>query len=193
MITIILWIFRSLKCWYPKISPRSADEPAWSPRRFFAASDFQMLGNHGAHPKKNTPWKLGKWSKRSVKSFWDFMIRLCFFVCGGWYYTCLIATDEEKETSLLIVRMCRFPWIFRLGNVIMSMTQLRWRGSLPSADLISESGQVITPIIEDTNSCPTFWEKFGGPSFWEGYPTPVRHVREGVTILVGNCRPFTPT
>lgn len=27
--------------------------------------------------------------------------------------------------------------VFQLGNVIMSMTQLRWRGSWPSADLIS--------------------------------------------------------
>ena len=40
------------------------------------------------------------------------MIHVCFLFAGGWYYTCLIATAEEKETSLLIVRMCRFPWIY---------------------------------------------------------------------------------
>lgn len=152
MIIIILWIFR-----ISKISQGQRMNLHEVLVGFLQPQTFRWLGPMEPIPKKNSP--LEAWISWSAKrQFWDFMIHVCFLFAGGWYYTCLNATDEEKETSLLIVRMCRFPWIsnvntgmsfstilwiacvshvFRLGNVLMPMTQLRWRGSWPSADLIS--------------------------------------------------------
>ena len=108
---------------------------------FLQPQTFRCLGTMEPILKKNTPWKLGKWSKRSVKSFWDFMIRLCFFVCGGWYYTCLIATDEEKETSLLIVRMCSSLDISaRKCNYVNDAVEVKGQFTIRRSDFWIRSG-----------------------------------------------------